>query len=152
MMADLLIEAHYLNNERTTIEAIWKGAQGEYTAYIQVNPEDIHYKQLLEQISLDDLDKQSWDWHKKQRKVYEDAIKQIYLAENPDGAPPDKANKWKVFFKTLNEDVSEEDLFKLKLDLFEHDKIKASKNRKQKADLRKAETFKEVVMAYCKIE
>ncbi len=151
-MADSLIEAHFINNERTTIEAIWIGPDGEYTSYIQVNPDDISYKQLLEKISLDDLHKQSWEHHKKQRIVYENAIKQIYLSENPDGGPPDKADKWDRFFKTLNEDVSEEDLFKIKLDLFEHDKIKASKNRKQKADLRKAETFKEVVMAYCNIK
>ena len=49
-----------------------------------------------------------------------------------------------------NDNEQKEQLFKLKLKLFEIDAVKSSKKRTAKADLRKAETPVEAIAAYAK--
>lgn len=156
------LTAHFCDKEKRTVEAYWvdtktkvkKGQQKPVRlSYINVDPKDSQYQNLLKHVTVDDLHANTWANIKEQRKAYEESIAKLAAAEGMDVKGLAKDQKYDLFFEMIDQsmDMSEEDLFRFKLRLFETPKLAESKDRKAKAELRKSSTFKEMVVAYINI-
>ncbi len=157
------LTAHFSDKEKRTVESYWvddkvkvkKGQQRPVRlSYINVDPKDIHYQNLLKHVTIDELHANTWANIKEQRKAYEESVTRIAESEGIDVKSLAKDQKYDLFFEMIDNsnDMKEEDLFRFKLRLFETPKLSASKDRKKKAELRKANTFKEMVVAYINID
>ena len=143
------VSAHFTNQERTTVEVEWKAPDGKTRVeYIMAEEDNVHWKNLLKHISVDELHESTFKYIKKSSKVFEDAALQIAKSS---GLLHDikKDNTYKFLtsfiFGEFDEEKDKEELFALKLALFEVDEIQKSQSRALKSKLRKAKNKKEAL-------
>jgi len=147
--------AIFIDNEQSTINVQvieqftvkdWSGKEypkeNIFTRTIKVEPSEV-LTEFLSQVELDKVSENTLknnEYIEEQNKELENKIKKDILNEINDKPA---ATSQKIEFDLSN--LSEDDLFKLKLQSFEIEQIKNSKNRELKAAIRKSKTFLEVV-------
>ena len=147
--------AIFIDNEQSTINVQvieqftvkdWSGKEypkeNIFTRTIKVEPSEV-LTEFLSQVELDKVSENTLknnEYIEEQNKEFENKIKKDILNEINDKPA---ATSQKIEFDLSN--LSEDDLFKLKLQSFEIEQIKNSKNRELKAAIRKSKTFLEVV-------
>ena len=138
-----------------------------FTRTITVDPNPV-FEEFIEQISLDQVEENTVAYRQAivdantemERAVTEEALRQIRkellpeieklglrLEKYKDNAA-ESASPLEPVLNTsagISLDMSTEELFKMKLQCFEIDAVKNSKNRDLKSKLRKAQSFMEVV-------
>ena len=146
-----LISARFVNNEKDTIEILWKSPKDEIRSeYIEVKDGSPQYEELLKLVSLDEIHEMTFKWIKDQREEFEKTVMQI-AEEEGLVQQKEKVDHVDLILQLLTtKEVDKEMLFKLKLALFELDAIKKSKKRSFKTDLRKAENITKTIVAYSK--
>ena len=145
--------AIFINDDKTVINVKvfeqftvkdWEGneipKENTFIRTIKVEPSPV-FEEFIEQVSLNQVEENTTKTNellKEETKKFENDIKSKVIREiNLDV----KANN-----STTNViDLSEEDLFKLKLQAFEIDAVKNSSNRELKSLLRKSKNFMEAV-------
>lgn len=145
--------AIFINDDKTVINVKvfeqftvkdWEGneipKENTFIRTIKVEPSPV-FEEFIEQVSLNQVEENTTKTNellKEETKKFENDIKSKVIREiNLDV----KANN-----STTNIiDLSEEDLFKLKLQAFEIDAVKNSSNRELKSLLRKSKNFMEAV-------
>ena len=146
--------AIFIDNEQSTINVQvkeqfivkdWSGKEHPkeniFTRTIKVEPSEV-LTEFLSQVELDKVSENTLktnEYIEEQNKEFENKIKKDILNEI-NNKP---ITSQKIEFDLNN--LSEDDLFKLKLQSFEIEEIKNSKNRELKAAIRKSKTFLEVV-------
>ncbi len=145
------VSARFADNERTTVEVEWEGPDGNTRVeYIVAEEDNVHWKNLLKHISVDELHESTFKRIKQDQMVFEEAALNIAKAR---GMLHDVNNANTSTFKLItslifdefNEETDKEKLFMFKIALFEVDQIKNSKSRALKTKLRKAKTLKEAL-------
>lgn len=151
-----LIEAHFINNERTQIEVYWQNKDDEVRVeYCQADESDEVYTWLLTQMSIDDLHEATALHIREQDAIYREAVIEVAKA---DGLMFDKRTGMtetaELFTDALfnfDEDKQKELLFQIKLRVFEMDAVKNTKKTASKTKIRKAKTILEVVNEVSKL-
>ncbi len=151
-----LLTAHFSNNQRTTVEVYWADDDiGDIQVeYIEAKEGDAAWEDLITHISIDQLHENTYKHIREQNDLFE---KQVIEIAKKRGlvydTNTDRGAALKVAADTLFREHSEaelkEYLFTYKLNLFENEVIKNSKNRAGKAAIRKATSIIEATMAAC---
>ena len=159
-----IINAYYTNSEHNTVCVMWTDGEVAREHYVVVDENDTQFQELLEEWSYDSLDQATKQFTENVSQEFKDAFERYAIRNNlygygEDGTVPTPQDSDEVIqgdLETLilnfdtNDNEQKEQLFKLKLKLFEEDVVKSSKKRTAKTDLRKAETPVEAIAAYAK--
>jgi hypothetical protein len=159
------ITSHFLNNERTTIEVIYKEKEKAISYILECDPTNEICKSLFNIVSLEEIHNNTGVKLKQEKKDFESLA--IRIAKK-SGLLKSKTNTITkeievevekpiselldtIFVDTIKADDEnyKEEIFKTKLKAFEYDFIKSSKNRDLKAKLRKAETYLDIIRIVC---
>lgn len=147
------ISAFFTDNDRTVIESLWKNNDTKKIVPYHIVAEDNEpaYQKLLEYIDIDSLHESTFKEIKRRREARDRMLLEIAKEEGLINVNGISEILWKQIaeslFKEYDEKKDKEELFVYKLQLFEQDKIKESKNRIAKAKLRKSKTFMEATYA-----
>jgi len=173
-----IVEAYYSNPELDTVAIMWSDGEKNREYYVVVDEEDDQFQALLKEWSYESLDECTRGRNEQTRQEFRDAFQRyateqgLYGFGNPDNQiktvtefveveidsvkevekvttknPQDTVGE--LLF-TYDPEISQhkEELFKLKLKMFEQDVVKNSKAKTKKTAIRKAETPVEVISAY----
>lgn len=145
------VTARFSNNARTTVEATWEDPDGnQVSTYHEAIDGDAAWEEIKKNIDIDALHENTYNYIRDSQEAYK---QQILSYAKQDGLIYDikdtDSSVYKVvvqkLFQPFDPEVNKEDLFLLKLQLFEQDAIKKNKDRKKKSELRKAKTIREAL-------
>jgi len=153
--AGRLVYARFMDKDCTTIRAEFKNYETQGTPSIlhfTYNPNDKVVRQLLEQIPEEILEKNYVEFNKQEaiRKGYFEKFVERFdeIIEYLDSGviPEAPAKEKEINLQTIKDIGNDaEKFFKLKLEIFELEEVKNSKNRQWKASMRKATTTLELL-------
>jgi len=133
---DNIVSAAFSGNERNVVEVVYTGDDGvNRPYYIEVNPEDVQFQQLLEIVTIDDIEAQTTD----RVRGYEDVLSKLFTkygqnTEAQEDDYSDLVDKISALFMDYdpNNDKHSEILFGLKINAFEDERIsEASDDNKE---------------------
>ena len=148
-----LIQAHFCNDERTSVEMYWQHDDDENqkttvrVEYCQADESDEMYNWLLTQMSIDDLHEATFKHIKVQDEIYREQV--IAIAKEDGLIFDDKADATSTAALLANvlfnydEDKQKELLFQFKLQVFDMDVVKEASSA-TKSKIRKSETMVDV--------
>ena len=143
------ITAHFTNDERTIVDSYWSDGEATRVEHIEAKEDNYSWKDLLTRIDIDQLHELTYKHIKQQERAF---AKQVIAIGKEQGIINDANSSVSsefllktLFSKDKNESESKNDLFVLKLKLFELEFVKNCKVRKLKSALRKAENSREVI-------
>ena len=142
------VRAHFTNDERTTVESFWTDGNVERVEYIEAKDGDVSWENLLTHIDIDDLHEATYKHIKEQNEHFEDSVikiaKERGLIYDFDEQNTDVYKAFvQVLFSDFDPEKDKEKLFHYKLQLFEVDHVKKSKNSAKKKELRQAKSIVE---------
>lgn len=157
------VDAYFLNNERTIVESLWYSETDDaYRTHVCAAEEgEAEWEKLLTFIDIDDLHERTYKRIAEQDEIFKETL--IEIAKNDENswvAYKDDLNKnvVKTFIDVIfKENLSEKDenekekLFLYKLELFEIDAVKNSKNKELKKKLRKSQNTIEATLYACQL-
>tara|TARA_B100000959_G_C14975187_1_gene621284 strand:- start:1299 stop:1787 length:489 start_codon:yes stop_codon:yes gene_type:complete len=152
-----IIEAYFLNKENTIIEILYRKEGKNYSYSVEVNNDHPDYQDLIKEYSLERIEETTIKRHKQIRNQTKELARQFsgeYLQELKQKHKEEIKKlktkyEWKNLLKYIESDDQDE-LFKLKLELFELDVIK--NGPKESLDkIRNSKTFMEVLQEFKKI-
>ena len=160
-MADFsgkILEAYFLNPESTVIEIIYTGDDLKNRSYcIEVDPNHSDFQDLMSEYSLERVEKTTIAKHKERREEMRKVSKIMakeYVIELKEKHKKEimeyKAFGWMDILKYIRND-DEDELFKLKMNLFKSDIVKETTNSESLDKIRNAKTFIEVLEEYKKL-
>ncbi len=130
---------------------------------VGTQPDNPSYKQLLDFRTTEQLQESHNNWVEAQEledtrmrawlegyRFTPDQLKTIASGQMPKNLEPPSESGFS-WNQLISNEVPEDELFKLKLELFEKEEVQNSKKAKQKANLRKAETVVETFYHYASI-
>ena len=148
-----LIQAHFCNDERTSVEMYWQHDDDEKqhttvrVEYCKADESDEMYNWLLTQMSIDDLHEATFKHIKVQDEIYREQVIAIakedgLIFDEKSDATSTAALLANVLF---NDDQlhQKELLFQFKLQVFEMDEVKNASTA-VKSKIRKSETMVDV--------
>ena len=146
MKGHTFIKAHFCNDKRTLVEALWEKDGKNVVQYIEANDNSKAWKTLLTHVDIDTLHEATYKHIREQNEVFEDLIIKIgkergllYDINEID------TDVYKVLaqclFGPFDEEKDKEKLFLYKLQLFELDAIKKTKSKIKKKNLRQAKSI-----------
>ena len=150
-----VFEAYFANEERDTITVELVSPDNHETPEstlnvflytIPVDKTNPDYIALLEKVSEDELYERTVNKFRAEREQFEEMV--MNIAKENDEFQTIAGQKGSMEFiqsvvRWIEKDMSEEDLFRFKLNLFETETVQKSKAKTKKANLRKATTAKE---------
>jgi biotin carboxylase len=149
-----IIEAYFLNKEHTTVEIIYTEDGKNYSHVIEVDNNHPDFQDLINEYPLERIEKTTIIKHKQARietkelarqfsgEYVEELKREIIEIKNQYG--------WKNLLKYIDDDDQDE-LFKLKLEIFEIDIIKSSNDLDTLNEIRNARTFMKVLQEFKKL-
>jgi len=154
-----LLQAYFTNDDRTIICALWVDPSTKEIVeeIIEAKSGDDAFEYLLKFTDTETIHEETTSYIKEQRNNIKDVIKDV-LNDNPELAASAKESKEydkKMFTNFIHyifdKEFSKENLFMMKLALFELETIKQCANKPAKTKLRKAETPIEALNAAIEI-
>ena len=151
------ITARFSDNARTIVESTWEDETGDLVLiHIEAKEDNDYWKELLTHITIDQLHENTYKFIKERYNEFE--IVALEIAKKRGlvyDINTDKTAALKMMsillFSQLDENELKEYLFVYKLNLFENEVIKNSKDRTGKAAIRKATNIVEATMAACEL-
>ena len=161
-----LVSAEYTNSEYNSIRALWSdpknteaedGSELFSESIIEVNDDSPQYQELLELTTIDAMMQETYVNNQKRITAFENMVlpiaKERGLVYDLDQGID--SNIYKAIVRALFDDfdpiAQKEQLFMLKMELFNIDFIKDVKDRALKKELRQAPDLMSTVEAACKI-
>jgi hypothetical protein len=151
MIDHTFISARFTNDSKTTIQARWQDNNDETifrNSYVEVDENNLHYKNLLELISEDELHENTVRAWRQEREQYDQLLVDIakttgdWVDVNDDSKFLDRL----VLLLAKDEsEINNEEIFKFKLAVFDHPKVADSNDRVKKSKIRKAKTYIEII-------
>ena len=143
-----------MNDDRNIVQTEW-GENGteKIRSYIFHATEDNHWwNELLKYISIDEIQENTFTRIKTERAEFENLVMSIANSEGLNAAAlKGNANDAIDFVADwITATYNDEQIFKIKLRLFEQDRVKQSKDTAKKSAMRKAKTVMEILEAYTK--
>ena len=159
-----IVEAYYSNPELDTVAIMWSDGEKNREYYVNVDEEDDQFKALLKEWSYESLDECTRNRNDATRQEFRVAFHRyateqgLYTHGNPQYqkgketvqvVEVERNNIKELLFAYDPENYQhKEELFKLKLLMFQQDVVKNSKAKTKKTAIRKAETPAEAISAY----
>jgi len=158
ILQNQFVTAHFINNERTTIEVITLESNNSNNQISTIIEYDINHpwcQELLKVCDLDTLHENTWNKINREKNAFEQSI--LKIARDQGLVYDIHKSETKFHIAMLNflfdyEDKDKEDLFAFKLASFELDVVKNCKDKDQKAAIRKSQTPLDVVKAISEIK
>ena len=150
---DNFIEASFVDNERQNIEILTKSEDGK-TVIPTVIPYDENNDMFKELMTIKTIDQLHEDTHNKKKEESRLYIQQAIEFAKEEGlvAQKDKKDNALNVIEYITQDIdNEDDLFALKLALFEVEDIRDSENVELKKVIRQSKTKAEVLLSALKI-
>jgi len=150
-----LVNAYFTDNEKSIVCTEWQSnTEDEAFRTYTFNADENNrwWRALLKHhIDIDSIHENTVARIRNMRQTYEDELVAIARANN-------ELTEYTSNIEALQDSMLDyfdklhdnESLFKLKLKIFEREKIKQNENRELKANLRKAKTLYEILEAYSK--
>jgi hypothetical protein len=166
-----IVDAYYTDPDLKFIEIVYEADEQQKEAGVNllshaltVDDEDQQYNDLMEEWTLEALDSATKARNEQYRNEFRVAFHNyatehgLYQHGNPDThhlALDEVTNTYSPLFDVIcnfDEDNSthKEELFKLKLKMFEQEHVEDSVKKEVKSELRKAKTVSEAIVAYNK--
>jgi len=166
-----IVDAYYSDPELKFIEVLYEADEQQKKDGVEllshaliVDDDDQQYKDLLEEWTLEAIDDATKARNEQYRNEFRIAFHNyatehnLYQHGNPDNhhlALDGETNTVSFLFDTIcnfDEDNSthKEELFKLKLKMFEQEHVEDSENKETKSELRKSKTVVDAIVAYNK--
>ena len=166
-----IVDAYYSDPELKFIEIMYEADKQQKEAGVDllshaliVDDDDQQYKDLLEEWTLEAIDEATKARNEQYRNEFRVAFHNyatehgLYQHGNPDThhlALDEVTNTYSPLFDVIcnfDEDNSthKEELFKLKLKMFEQEHVEDSAKKDVKSELRKAKTVSDTIIAYNK--
>lgn len=142
-----IIEAYYVNSDNTAVEVIYKDGKRAINHYIAVDMGHPDFKDLLEEYSLAKL-ADSTIAKNKETMAQLNRVVQAKVKQRLDDKPMQDFDSIMEFVINYDPKKHAEDLFSLKLKIFEKDIVKDSNDNDSKTKIRQAKTPLEVLLAY----
>ena len=148
------LTARFVDRTHSTVEALWKHNDEDYNIRTEVvvrDEESTKWKNLLKNITLEQLLRNTFDHNEADEKQLREFVKSIYPPEvitEVHERTVEIEKKWFDFEKLLNNELSDEDLFKLKILIFENEVMKKSNDRTMKTKIRKSKDPLEVLSLF----
>ena len=153
------VTAHFINNERTTIEVLTLesiNSDNQISTIIEYDTQHPWCQELLKVCDLDTLHENTWTRIKNERNAFEQSVLKIARDQGLVYGTHKSETKFHTammdFLFNYKETEEKEDLFAFKLASFELDIVKNCKDKNQKAAIRKAQSPLEVVKAISEIK
>lgn len=152
-LKDNFITAYFCDDDRKFIEILSTSEDKKETfpTVIPFDENEPQYKILLEFVTLDDLHENTYQLKKTEREMYE---KELIEIAKKEGMVLESSMIDTKFFNLLSKalfdfdpEKNSDQLFALKISLFEIDKIKDAPNDDKKTKLRKSKTLIEALQA-----
>ncbi len=142
------VVAKFIDEDRKNIEILLKDGDITRPHIIEADEDNSDYQKLLKIISLDDLHEQTHNINKAESEAFKEfalgIAKEGGLIQQEENL--EKTKMYPTLVEAIfNRDEDEDDIFALKLAIFEVEKIRESKNTKLKTKLRKAKSKIEVL-------
>lgn len=151
------VTAHFIDEQRMNVQSYWLN---EDTSDIIENITEVKkcsavWNELLTHITIDKIHENTYENIRASDLAFKDLVVDIAKERNLvyDKADIMSADVWKVIagvFVKFNPEKKEE-LFFLKMELFENEIIKQCTDRELKKDLRKATDFVSAIEVACKM-
>ena len=143
-----IIEAYYTNPQLDSVCVLWSDGKVAREYHIGVDEEDHQFKALLSEFSWDDIDECTRKVNEAARQEFKNAFDR-YAKENEYEVTFVYAHSLDILFKFDADDaVHKEELFKLKLAMFDTPLLKESRKKTSKTKLRKSSTPLEAIEIY----
>ena len=150
-LKDNFLTAYFVDNERQNIEiqTTTEDKKSVFTTIIPFKEENPQYQALNKFMTLDQLHESTYDKKKTEREIFESSALEI---AKRNGLLADNSKVDSVFFPTLvkamfEDKENEDQLFALKLAIFETDKVMNSENIEEKSKLRKSKNKIDVLQS-----
>jgi hypothetical protein len=154
------IKAMFSNDEKNIIESYWQNENDEVRVeFCPAEDGDEVYEMVKQHVDIETLHDETYEHIKAQDRIYREAVLSIakqdgYVWDIKDLETDNKIEHlFKITTKAIFEDadaaLEKEKLFLYKLQLFELDKIKDSKDSALKKQLRQAKTVIEATKIAC---
>ena len=142
------VVAKFIDEDRKNIEILLKDGDITRPHIIEADEDNSDYKALLKIVTVDELHEQTHKAKKAESEAFKEfaiqVAKESGLVQQEESL--EKVKTYPALVEAMfNNDDNEDDIFALKLALFEVEKIRESKNTKLKTKLRKAKSKIEVL-------
>ena len=154
MIDHTFVSARFVDTTHNTVESLWRDDNDPTQIRIENIVRDeksTKWKNLLKNITLEQLLRNTFDYNEQDEKELKDFAKSIYPPEvitEVHERVVELEKRWFDFEKFLNGELSEEDLFRLKILIFETEVVKKHKDRSLKTKIRKSKDPIEVISLY----
>ena len=154
-----IVEAYYNNAELDSVEIIWSDGKKNRSYHMAVDENDDQFQALLSEYSYESLDESTRMRNNAGRQVFRDAFHR-YAEQNNMFGQGERSDNPEEFQGSLDllfefdpeNDEQKEALFKLKLKIFEEEKVKNSKSKVNKSAIRKAKSPIEAISVFAKFK
>ena len=134
LWTDKITDYYFSNPELNTVAVLWTDPDDNLVRehYIQVDESDEQWRDFVKEVSYEDIDKRTQVRHEEFREEFREAFRNYAQREDVDFNDANSTNKFEDViidfiseFDNTNADQKEQ-LFKLKLKIFEQDVVKNS--------------------------
>jgi hypothetical protein len=140
--------AYFIDSERENIKVTFLDGEVEIPHIMPFDETEADWSNLMKVTSIDDIHEATAAFVKGERKSFEQTVILIAKKEGLIFTPTSgETKKWPALVKTLIDTVNDEDLFALKLALFELEQVRSSTDTALKTKLRKSKTKFDVLRA-----
>ena len=154
MIDHTFVSARFVDTTHNTVESLWRDDNDPTQIRIENVVRDeksTKWKNLLKNITLEQILRNTFDYNEQDEKELKDFAKSIYPPEvitEVHERTVEIEKKWFDFEKLINNELSEEELFKLKILIFENEVMKKSNDRKLKTKIRKSKDPLEILSLF----
>ena len=148
------IGARFIDTKHTTCRSFWRDNNDETITRSQTvlrEEGDGQWESLLKLTTLEEILRNTFEFNKAEEEAFKAMVKEMYPPEviiETHERQIEVENKSLDFEKLLSGDLEAEELFKLKILMFENEKIKTSKDKSLKSKIRKSKDALEIINLY----
>lgn len=148
------IGARFIDTKHTTCRSFWRDNNDETITRSQTvlrEEGDGRWESLLKLTTLEEILRNTFEFNKAEEEAFKAMVKEMYPPEviiETNERQIEVESKSLDFEKLLSGDLEAEELFKLKILMFENEKIKTSKDKSLKSKIRKSKDALEIINLY----
>jgi|TARA_R110000851_G_scaffold56741_3_gene132421 hypothetical protein len=153
-----IIEVYYTDPELSSAAVVYREGETAVDYFVTVDIEDPRWLSVLEEVSLEEIDQCTRDRHESHRDLFREAFEDYAernIMRNTKNNAPRELETYNFISALINWDPEDgtkaEDLFKVKLAIFDHELVKESDNKDVKTAIRRSTTPLEALMEFSKL-
>jgi hypothetical protein len=149
LWSDKITDYYYSNPELDTVAVLWTDPEDNLVRehYIKIDESDEQWKDFVKEVSYEKIDERTRAKHEVHREEFRKAFNNYASGRNIELIDPISAYSFMLDYDE-NDPKQLENLFKLKLTIFNTTKIKESVDFELKTSIRKAKTPKDTLSIF----